>query len=112
MGVVGRGRGSDGVGSIRACWSTGRWGSRDRPGKLLQPLGDMPAMSAPECYRFELADPMVDTVLCGARSFEELAASAKGVAEGPLGEPCLTEVRRFGGAVRATFTGKVGWAGT
>jgi aryl-alcohol dehydrogenase-like predicted oxidoreductase len=72
-----------------------------RWGKLLEPLGELPAMTAPECYRFALGHPKVDLVLCGARSYGELAQAAEGVASGPLPEARLAEVRQFGDQVRA-----------
>jgi hypothetical protein len=68
-------------------------------------------MSAPECYRFSLGHPSVDVVLCGPRSFEELAVDAEGVRQGPLEAARLDEVRRFGDAVRATARGRIGFGG-
>jgi aryl-alcohol dehydrogenase-like predicted oxidoreductase len=66
-------------------------------------------MSPGECYRFVLSNPTVDVALCGARSFEELAADAAAVAEGPLAPDRLDELRRFGDAVRRTATGRIGF---
>jgi len=83
-----------------------------RWGKLLKPAKGLAAMSAPECYRFVLGNPSVDTVLCGAGSYDELAANAAGVMQGPLAEERLGEVRAFGDAVRATATGSFGFLGT
>jgi aryl-alcohol dehydrogenase-like predicted oxidoreductase len=82
-----------------------------RWGKLLEPVKQQGPMSAPECYRFALQHPMVDVVLCGARSYAELAANAAGVVQGPLDENRLAEVRRFGDAVRSTATGRIGFMG-
>jgi aryl-alcohol dehydrogenase-like predicted oxidoreductase len=82
-----------------------------RWGKLLKPTAGHPPMSAPECYRFALGHDAVDVVLCGARTYDELSESAAGVALGPLPPERLDEVRRFGDAVRATATGKLGFLG-
>lgn len=82
-----------------------------RWGKLLQPVNGLGPMSAPECYRFSLSHPMVDVVLCGPRSFEELALDAEGVREGALPAARLDDVKRFGDAVRATATGRIGFGG-
>lgn len=82
-----------------------------RWGKLLQPHGEHPAMSAGECYRFALGHPMVDTVLCGARSFEELAENARAVREGPLEEARLAEIKRFGDSVRSGVASRVAFSG-
>jgi aryl-alcohol dehydrogenase-like predicted oxidoreductase len=82
-----------------------------RWGRLLKPSRDLLPMSAPECYRFALSHPVVDTVLCGAGSFEELRANARGVALGPLDPSRLQEVKRFGDAVRGTATGVIGFRG-
>ncbi len=83
-----------------------------RWGKLLSPTGGLGPMTAPECYRFALGHPAVDTVLCGARDWNELEANLRGVGEGPLAPERAEEVRAFGDAVRATATGRVGfWGG-
>ena len=82
-----------------------------RWGKLLKPARNLSPMSAPECYRFALGSPHVDVVLCGARSFEELQANAAGVLLGPLPPDRLDAVKQFGDAVRATATGRLGFAG-
>lgn len=82
-----------------------------RWGKLLAPLGEHRAMSAPECYRFALGHPSVDVVLSGAKNFQELAENVAGVAAGPLDAARLDEVRRFGDAVRAKVASKIGFAG-
>ena len=93
----------------------------DRPGvitytatrwrRLLKPAGDLGPMTAPECYRFVLGHPKVDVALCGPATYEELLADSEGVAAGPLEPARLDEVRRFGDAVRATATGKIGFLG-
>ena len=80
-----------------------------RWGKLLKPLGELGPMTGPECYRFALSHPSVDLVLCGASSFEELKANATGVTEGPLSTGRLEEARKFGDAVRASATGRLGF---
>jgi aryl-alcohol dehydrogenase-like predicted oxidoreductase len=82
-----------------------------RWGKLLKPAREFGPMSAPECYRFAIGNPHVDVVLCGAKSFEELRENAEGILDGPLPEERLAEVKRFGDVVRATATGRLGFAG-
>jgi aryl-alcohol dehydrogenase-like predicted oxidoreductase len=72
-----------------------------RWGKLLEAAKGLGPMTPAECYRFVLGHPRVDAVLCGARTFDELAADVRGVLEGPLGDARLDEVRWFGDAVRA-----------
>jgi len=83
-----------------------------RWGMLLDPLpaaGFERGLSAPDCYRFALAHPAVDTVLCAARSEQEMAENVAGVLEGPLeGEP-LIEARRFGDAVQEHARGGKRW---
>jgi predicted aldo/keto reductase-like oxidoreductase len=83
-----------------------------RWGKLLQPCGDLPPMTGAECYRFALGHPQVDVALCGARTYAELREDALGVAAGPLDPARAAEVRRFGDALRARLTGRIGfWGG-
>lgn len=82
-----------------------------RWGMLLKPQGDLPAMSAPECYRFALMHPAVDVVLCGAQNYEELEENAAGVRAGSLPPERLAEIKRFGDAVRGTARGKLGFTG-
>src|SRR5262249_31751211 len=82
-----------------------------RWGRLLKPLKDLGPMSAAECYRFALGHSAVDVVLCGAASYDELRDDAAGVVAGPLSPERLVEVKRFGDAVRATATGRMGFAG-
>ncbi len=82
-----------------------------RWGRLLKPASGLGPMSPGECYRFSAAHPMVDTVLTGPASFDELAASARDFEVGPLAPARLEEVRRFGDAVRATATGRMGFLG-
>jgi len=67
-----------------------------RWGKLLKPKGGLGPMTGPECYRFQLMQPMVDVALCGAGSFNELREDVEGVIAGPLDEKRLAEVRAFG----------------
>lgn len=81
-----------------------------RWGKLLKPFADLPAMSAGECYQFALGHPMVDTVLSGARSFEELAQNVSAARAGPLAAPRLEEIKRFGDAIRAGVASKVAFS--
>ena len=82
-----------------------------RWGKLLSPAGELGPMTPAECYRFPLTHPMVDVVLCGPRSWNELVADVEGVASGPITGERLREVKRFGDAVRKTATGRIGFRG-
>ncbi len=82
-----------------------------RWGRLLSPAGELGPMTAPECYRFALTHPMVDVVLCGPRSWDELVADAQGVLEGPIAAERMAELHAFGDAVRATARGRIGFAG-
>lgn len=82
-----------------------RWGA------LLRATGGEGPMTAPECYRFQLGHPAVDVALVGARSFEELREDVEGVAQGPLPEPRLAEIRKFGDRVRSTPRGRIGFSG-
>ncbi len=75
--------------------------------KLLEPAAGLGPMTAPECYRFALSNPSVDVCLVGANSYDELAAAARGVLEGPLPEGRMEEVRRFGDAVRSTLSSRI-----
>jgi aryl-alcohol dehydrogenase-like predicted oxidoreductase len=81
-----------------------------RWGLLLKPLperGFPRAMTAGECYRFVLAQPAVDLVLCAPRTATEIAEDVAAVLEGPLDPGRLDECRRFGDAVHAAARG--GW---
>jgi aryl-alcohol dehydrogenase-like predicted oxidoreductase len=83
-----------------------------RWGMLLRPLphhGFPRAMTAGECYRFALSNPMVDLVLCAARSAGELRRDVAEVRTGPLDATRLTEVRRFGDAIHAAARGGRRW---
>ncbi len=83
-----------------------------RWGRLLLPLpekGFETGLSAPDCYRFALTNPAVDTVLCAARSAEETRENVHGVLAGPLDEARLREVRAFGDAVHAHAQGGQRW---
>jgi predicted aldo/keto reductase-like oxidoreductase len=81
-----------------------------RWGRLLRPAGDLGPMTAPECYRFALSHPSVSVVLCGPKNQAELEEDVAGAAQGPLGQERLQEVRRFGDAVRASLSGRIGFA--
>lgn len=86
-----------------------------RWGMLLKPLPQagfpaaQTAMTAPECYRFVLANPAVDVALCAARTADELRADVAGVLAGPLDAARLEEVKRFGDAVHAQARGGLRW---
>jgi predicted aldo/keto reductase-like oxidoreductase len=82
-----------------------RWGG------LLKPTGDLGPMTPGECYQFALGHPLVDTALCGARSFSELAENAAAVNGGPIAEARLAEVKRFGDAVRGKVSSRVAFGG-
>lgn len=62
-------------------------GWRDRP------------MTAGECYRWVLASPHVDVVLCGPRTAAEWRADLAAVREGPLPDADLAWMRELGRAV-------------
>jgi len=81
-----------------------RWGMLMRP-----PLKDEKPMTAPECYRFALSHPAVNTVMCAARSRSEVDENVAGVLQGPLDEKRLEEVRRFGDLVHAHARGGKRW---
>jgi predicted aldo/keto reductase-like oxidoreductase len=75
-----------------------RWGMLLKP----RPERGFPhPMSAPECYRFVLDQPTVDTVWCGAQNLAELREDIRGVLEGPIPPERADEIRRFGDAVHA-----------
>jgi aryl-alcohol dehydrogenase-like predicted oxidoreductase len=83
-----------------------RWGLLLKP---LPALGFPQAMTAGECYRFVLAQPTVDTVLCAARSRAELRDDVAAALEGPLEPSRLEACRRFGDAVHAAAPGGYRW---
>ena len=58
-------------------------------------------MTAPECYRFVLTHPAVNTVLCGARTLDEVEQDVEGIRQGPLSPERQAEVLRFGDAIHA-----------
>jgi hypothetical protein len=83
-----------------------------RWGMLLQPVpraGYRHGLPAGDCYRFALSHPAVDTVLCAARTPAELAEDVGAALHGPLDEPRLAELRRFGDAVHAAARGGRRW---
>lgn len=83
-----------------------------RWGMLLKALPDRgfpQAMSGPECYRFVLDHPLVDTVWCAPRTAAELREDAEGVLAGALPEDRRQEIRRFGDAVHAAARGGFKW---
>lgn len=82
-----------------------------RWGRLLKPAGELGPMSGPECYRFALGHPTVDVALCGARTYDELRENVEGVLAGPLPDERLSEVKRFGDAVRGAAGGQFGFTG-
>ncbi len=83
-----------------------------RWGMLFDPLpkrGFPNPMTAGECYRFSLGNPMVDMVWCAAQSAAELREDVQAVLSGPLEPARLDEVRRFGDAVHAAARGGRRW---
>ncbi len=77
-------------------YTSTRWGD------LLKPRPDQGfprPMTASECYRFSLARPQVNTVLCAPRTWSELEEDVEEVLSGPLTADRFEEVLRFGDAV-------------
>jgi aryl-alcohol dehydrogenase-like predicted oxidoreductase len=67
---------------------------------LKKPSGwDGPAMTAGDCYRFQLSSPHVDFAVTGPASREQLDANLDGLAKGPLGAEEEARFRAFGRAV-------------
>jgi aryl-alcohol dehydrogenase-like predicted oxidoreductase len=58
-----------------------------------------PAMTAGECYRFCLSNPLVDVVLTSPSNRAELEANLVEVERGPLEQQRLAQVREFGRVV-------------
>ncbi len=83
-----------------------------RWGLLLRPLprrGFPTGMDAPECYRFVLGHPQVDTAWCAPGTSAELDQDVAGVLAGPLPAARREEVCRFGDAVHAAARGGFRW---
>ncbi|WP_437730753.1 aldo/keto reductase [Sorangium sp. So ce1335] len=67
---------------------------------LKRPKGwDGPAMTAGDCYRFQLSSPHVDIALTGPKSRVEVEANLDALARGPLTAEEQTWMRDFGRAV-------------
>lgn len=67
---------------------------------LKKPKGwDGPAMTAGDCYRFQLSNPHVDIALTGPKSRAEVEANLDALAKGPLTADEETWMRDFGRAV-------------
>ncbi|WP_437973335.1 aldo/keto reductase [Sorangium sp. So ce295] len=67
---------------------------------LKQPKGwDRPAMTAGDCYRFQLSSPHVDLALTGPKSRAEVEANLDALANGPLTADEQAWMREFGRAV-------------
>lgn len=67
---------------------------------LKKPKGwDGPAMTAGDCYRFQLSSPHVDIALTGPRSRAEVEANLDALAKGPLTADEQAWMRDFGRAV-------------
>ncbi|WP_437775104.1 aldo/keto reductase [Sorangium sp. So ce1097] len=58
-----------------------------------------PAMTAGDCYRFQLSSPHVDIALTGPKSRAEVEANLDALAKGPLSAEEQTWMRDFGRAV-------------
>ena len=83
-----------------------------RWGRLLQPVpesGFEEGLPAAECYRFAISHPAVRTVMCAARTREEIADDVRGVRPGPLAPDRMDHVRAFGDAVHAAAKGGQRW---
>ena len=81
-----------------------RWGMLMHP-----PMEGVQGMTGPECYRFTLSHPAVNTVMCAARSRAEIDENVAGVREGPLSDERMAEVREFGDQVHAHARGGQRW---
>ncbi|WP_438014380.1 aldo/keto reductase [Sorangium sp. So ce315] len=67
---------------------------------LKRPKGwDGPAMTAGDCYRFQLSSPHVDIALTGPKSRAEVEANLDALAKGPLTAEEQAWMRDFGRAV-------------
>ncbi|WP_437955081.1 aldo/keto reductase [Sorangium sp. So ce119] len=67
---------------------------------LKKPKGwDGPAMTAGDCYRFQLSNPHVDLALTGPKSRAEVEANLDALAKGPLTADEEAWMRDFGRAV-------------
>lgn len=67
---------------------------------LKQPKSwDRPAMTAGDCYRFQLSSPHVDLALTGPKSRAEVEANLDALAKGPLTADEAAWMREFGRAV-------------
>ncbi|AUX45289.1 uncharacterized protein SOCE26_067710 [Sorangium cellulosum] len=67
---------------------------------LKKPKGwDGPAMTAGDCYRFQLSNPNVDLALTGPKSRAEVEANLDALAKGPLTPEEEASMREFGRAV-------------
>jgi aryl-alcohol dehydrogenase-like predicted oxidoreductase len=72
------------------------WGKLLKPGKM--PDGEAP-MTASECYRFALSNPLVDLCMTGPADDEQMREALRTLKDGPLSHEDMDRVRRIGAHV-------------
>jgi aryl-alcohol dehydrogenase-like predicted oxidoreductase len=75
-----------------------RWGQLLDPKKV--PTGQKP-LSASDCYRFVLSNPVVNVCMCGPKDISQMREALKSLELGPLDEEELNRVRKIGDHVHA-----------
>lgn len=70
-----------------------RWGKLLNPKNV--PNGEKP-LTAAECYRFVLSNPLVDVCMMGPRTLSEFEEGATALWDGPLSEDEMARVQRIG----------------
>lgn len=77
-----------------------RWGHLLDPKKM--PPGEEP-LSARDCYRFALSNPLIDVVLCGPANAEQMNEAISALESGPLELEERERIERIGGYVYGKF---------
>lgn len=80
-------------------FTTTRWGQLCRP--IKRAPADLRVPGAGDCYRFALARPELDVVMCGPANGEELRHALQALEKGPMDEDELAWMRRVGDLVYA-----------
>ena len=78
-----------------------RWGQLLNPKKV--PRGEKP-LSARDCYRFVLSNPIVDVCMCGPRDRNQMQEALRSLESGPLSEDEMARVKKIGDHVHAHST--------